>query len=46
LEGDTSLRRTGNIRLLEKLHDRSDLSTTIIHTHIVDNELESAMKGA
>ena len=39
------LRRTGNIRLVQKALGHSDLSTTMIYTHIVDEELESAMKG-
>jgi site-specific recombinase XerD len=40
------LRRTGNIRLVQKALGHADLSTTMIYTHIVDDELEAAMKGA
>lgn len=39
------LRRTGNIRLVQKALGHADLSTTMIYTHIVDDELEAAMKG-
>ena len=40
------LSRTGNIRLVQKALGHADLSTTMIYTHIVDEELEAAMKGA
>ena len=36
---------TKNIRLVQKALGHSDLSTTMIYTHIVDDELESAMKN-
>ena len=39
------LRKNGNIRLVQKALGHSDLSTTMIYTHIVDDELEAAMKG-
>lgn len=39
------LRKTGNIRLVQKALGHADLSTTMIYTHIVDDELESALKG-
>ena len=38
------LRDTKNIRLVQKALGHSDLSTTMIYTHIVDSELESALK--
>jgi site-specific recombinase XerD len=37
-------RETGNIRLVQKALGHSDLSTTMIYTHVVDEELEGAMK--
>lgn len=37
-------RETKNIRLVQKALGHSDLSTTMIYTHIVDEELEEAMK--
>lgn len=39
------LQRTSNIRLVQKALGHADLSTTMIYTHIVDAELEAAMKG-
>lgn len=38
-------RDTKNIRLVQKALGHSDLSTTMIYTHIVDDELENAMKN-
>ncbi len=38
-------RETGNIRLTQKALGHSDLSTTMIYTHVVDEELEGAMRG-
>ena len=38
-------KETKNIRLVQKALGHSDLSTTMIYTHIVDDELESAMKN-
>ena len=37
-------RETGNIRLVQKALGHSDLSTTMIYTHVVDEELEVALK--
>lgn len=37
-------RESGRIRVVQKALGHSDLSTTMIYTHIVDEELESAMK--
>ena len=39
------LRETGNLRLVQKALGHSNISTTQIYTHIVDTELEKAMKG-
>lgn len=38
-------RETKNIRLTQKALGHSDLSSTMIYTHVVDDELEDAMKG-
>jgi integrase/recombinase XerD len=38
-------RDTRNIRLVQKALGHSDLSTTMVYTHIHDQELESAMKS-
>jgi integrase/recombinase XerD len=38
-------RETSNIRMVQKALGHSDLSTTMIYTHVVDEELEGAMKG-
>jgi len=38
-------RETGNIRMVQKALGHSDLSTTMVYTHVVDGELEGAMKG-
>ena len=38
-------RNTRNIRLVQKALGHSDLSTTMVYTHIYDQELESAMKS-
>nr|WP_279349760.1 tyrosine-type recombinase/integrase [Salinibacter sp.] len=39
------LEATGNIRKVQKALGHSDLSTTMLYTHVVDGELEDAMKG-
>ncbi len=38
-------RETKNIRLVQKALGHTDLSTTMIYTHIVDDELENALKS-
>jgi integrase/recombinase XerD len=38
-------RETSNIRMVQKALGHSDLSTTMIYTHVVDEELETALKG-
>lgn len=38
-------RETHNIRLVQKALGHANLSTTMIYTHIVDEELEDALKG-
>jgi integrase/recombinase XerD len=37
-------RETKNIRLVQKALGHADLSTTMIYTHIVDEELEDALR--
>ena len=37
-------RETKNIRLVQKALGHADLATTMIYTHIVDDEMEAAMK--
>mgnify|MGYP001314732759 CR=1 FL=1 len=39
------LRKTKNIRLVQKALGHSHLSTTEIYTHIVDDEMEEALKS-
>ena len=39
------LRATKNLRLVQKALGHEDLSTTIIYTHIVDEEFEDALKN-
>lgn len=39
------LRECKNIRIVQKALGHSDISTTQIYTHIVDEEVEEAMKG-
>jgi integrase/recombinase XerD len=38
-------RETGKIRMVQKALGHSDLSTTMIYTRVVDEELETALKG-
>ncbi|WP_251963217.1 tyrosine-type recombinase/integrase, partial [Salinibacter ruber] len=38
-------REAGNIRMVQKALGHADVSTTMIYTHVVDEELEGAMKG-
>jgi len=37
--------QTKNIRMVQKALGHSDLATTMIYTHIVDDEMEAAMRG-
>lgn len=39
------LRETKNIRLVQKALGHSDVSTTMIYTHVFDEELEKALRG-
>ena len=39
------LRETKNLRIVQKALGHADISTTQIYTHIVDDELEQALKG-
>ena len=39
------LRETKNLRIVQKALGHADISTTQIYTHIVDDELEEALKG-
>ena len=43
--GTELLRQSKNIRLVQKALGHSDLSTTMIYTHIVDDDFEQAMKA-
>lgn len=43
--GTDLYKSTRNIRLVQKALGHSDLSTTMIYTHIMDEELEDAMKS-
>lgn len=38
-------RKTGNIRLVQKALGHASIATTMIYTHIVDEQLESALKS-
>lgn len=38
-------RETKNIRIVQKALGHSDLSTTMVYTHIVDDEMEEALKS-
>ena len=38
------LRETKNIRLVQKALGHSDVSTTMIYTHVADEELEKALR--
>ncbi len=39
------LHSTGNIRLVQKALGHASLTTTMLYTHIVDEQLEAALKG-
>ena len=39
------LRSTSNIRLVQKALGHASLTTTMLYTHIFDQELESALKN-
>ena len=43
--GTDIFRTTKNLRLVQKALGHSNISTTTIYTHIVDDELEQGMKG-
>ncbi len=43
--GTDLYRETKNIRMVQKALGHADLSTTMIYTHIVDDELENGMKN-
>lgn len=38
------LRETSNIRLVQKALGHSDLSTTMVYTHVFDEEMEHALR--
>jgi integrase/recombinase XerD len=38
-------RQTKDIRGVQKMLGHTDLSTTMIYTHIVDDDVENAMRG-
>jgi integrase/recombinase XerD len=43
--GTFLLQSTKNLVMVQKALGHSDISTTVIYTHIADDELEAAMKG-